>query len=680
MTASTHHLSHPKYRPDIDGLRAIAVLPVVAFHAFPSHLKGGFIGVDIFFVISGFLISTIIFNSLNSGVFSFSEFYTRRVKRIFPSLSVVLLACLLLGYFVLLPDELNQLGKHVFAGAGFMSNLVLLGESGYFDNSAETKPLLHLWSLGIEEQFYIFWPFLLWVSWKIRANLLYLTVILLVASFAANMWMVYNNTVAAYYSPLTRAWELLCGTLLSWYLIKKSAKGSDGSSSSSYTATVSNVSAVIGLGLLAFGFFFISKGLRFPGYWALIPVIGSALIIMAGPNAWFNRHVLSHKLLVWFGLLSFPLYLWHWPMLSFCRIMYTNPSWKLRVVAVICSVCLAWLTVRFVERPLRFGVKNSAINVGALSGVLSSLALVGVIFSYSSFTGDVQSKIGMRKGGEHAVGASLSWYRGQGDWLFLGNAYDNTVAKLKLAETPNQDEINKVKESLSNIAEAGYKYGVKTALIVGPNKSSIYPEHLPKSITPSPTRYSGFFLKELKGIPNLTVYDPTNDLLAAKNSEGILYWMTDTHWNMKGAFLAYAGFAKLFNIQVPSVKFKRGMEHRGDLIGISKLKNFPLHSQDNWDVVWHDKPEWVEKEIPNEQATSFGVTSLVTNKKVLSNQYVWVVGDSFSGALRQYFNATFKQVRYVGHWSDKLNSIPYELEKSEKKPDLVIVVRVERSF
>lgn len=170
------HLVHPKYRSDIDGLRAIAVLSVVAFHAFPGKIKGGFIGVDIFFVISGFLISTIIFSSLERDAFSFVDFYIRRIRRIFPALIVVLISCYVFGWFSLLDDEYKQFGQHVAAGAGFVSNLVLWHESGYFDVAAETKPLLHLWSLGIEEQFYIVWPLLLWAAWKKRFNFLSITV------------------------------------------------------------------------------------------------------------------------------------------------------------------------------------------------------------------------------------------------------------------------------------------------------------------------------------------------------------------------------------------------------------------------------------------------------------------------------------------------------------------------
>jgi len=177
----SNDLQHPKYRPDIDGLRGIAVLSVVASHAFPNKISGGFIGVDIFFVISGFLISTIIFNNLEKGTFSFYEFYARRIKRIYPALFVVLFACLIFGWFALLPEEYKQLGKHTAGGAGFIANFILWSEAGYFDNSAETKPLLHLWSLGIEEQFYIIWPFLLWFLWKKKFNLLTISVIILFA-------------------------------------------------------------------------------------------------------------------------------------------------------------------------------------------------------------------------------------------------------------------------------------------------------------------------------------------------------------------------------------------------------------------------------------------------------------------------------------------------------------------
>ena len=359
---------HPKYRPDIDGLRAIAVIAVVFFHAFPGWMHGGFIGVDVFFVLSGYLISTIIFENLDQGTFNFSEFYARRIKRIFPGLIIVLIACFIFAWFGLLSDEFKQLGKHIVAGSGFVSNLVLWNEAGYFDNSADTKPLLHLWSLGIEEQFYIVWPLLLWFAWKHKFNLLTITIVVAITSFILNTKGVKQDMVATFYSPQTRFWELLSGSLLAWVsLYKKNAfsevkhkvdvwlsriiysekQEADGK-------TLANVLASIGLLLLAYGFWRINKNLPFPGTWALIPVIATILLLAAGPHTWINRKLLSNKVAVWFGLISFPLYLWHWPLLSFARILTNEtPSYEFRVAVILISILLAWLTYRVVEVPIR---------------------------------------------------------------------------------------------------------------------------------------------------------------------------------------------------------------------------------------------------------------------------------------------------------------------------------------
>ena len=200
-----------KYRPDIDGLRAFAVLSVVLYHAFPQMVRGGFVGVDIFFVISGFLISKILFTEMTEHRFSFTIFYGRRIRRIFPALAVCLAAVLAYGFVALTPPELAQLGKHVFFGAGFLSNIVLWSESGYFDSAATYKPLLHLWSLGIEEQFYILWPALLWVVFRLKAKVGRLLAVLFLASFAINVALSITDISAAFYLPVSRFWELLAG-------------------------------------------------------------------------------------------------------------------------------------------------------------------------------------------------------------------------------------------------------------------------------------------------------------------------------------------------------------------------------------------------------------------------------------------------------------------------------------
>ena len=314
-----------------------------------------------------------------------------------------------------------------------------------------------------------------------------------------------------------------------------------------------------------------------------------------------------------------------------------------------------------------------------LAITLGGLGFAASKTSFSQSHGHEQL-IFKRAGFEHAFGSSLQWYRGKEDWLFLGNAYDASVAKLKLSAPPQAPEIASTRATFARLAKAGEASKTSVSLLIGPNKESIYPEYLPDKLVPSRQRYIDFYLDALKNVPNLTVYDPTEDLRQAKATQGALYWMTDTHWNNKGAFVAYSEFLKLLALPAPNVELQQGKTHAGDLIRISKLTDFPLHAQDNWDVVWKSKPDWQEIEIHGEQKTMLGQPTVVTNQKALSNKYVWVVGDSFTGALKQYFNATFKEVRYVGHWSQKLEGLPDELTRATRKPDMIVIVRVERSF
>jgi len=389
-----HSISHQKYRPDIDGLRAIAVLLVVGFHAFPEWINGGFVGVDIFFVISGFLISTIIFTSLNNGNFSFKTFYARRVKRIFPALLLVLIACFAFGWFVLLSEEYKQLGKHMSAGATFRSNFILWNEAGYFDNAAETKPLLHLWSLAIEEQFYIAWPLLLWFAWKKRIDPFTVCLFVIVVSFAVNASTINDRAIAAFYSPLSRFWELSCGSLLAYFKLRAPDRVFKANQNIeafrnrfSYGDRVNhdvtawpNIAAWLGIFLIVLAAWLLSSNSLFPGWWALLPTVGTCLILFAGPDGWFNRCVLSNGLLVKIGLISYPLYLWHWPMLAFARIIEVQiPAREVRIGAVLISVVLAWLTYRFIERPVRFGGYSRA-------KVITLCALMAIVGAFGYYT------------------------------------------------------------------------------------------------------------------------------------------------------------------------------------------------------------------------------------------------------------------------------------------------------
>jgi len=340
-------LTHPKYRPDIDGLRAIAVLSVVGFHAIPRTFHGGFLGVDIFFVISGFLISTIIFGNLEHGSFSFATFYARRIKRIFPALVTVLAACLAAGWFMLLADEYQQLGKHTAGAAAFIANFLFWRETGYFDTAAATKPLLHLWSLGIEEQYYLIWPLLVWAAWKSRSAIPPLMAALMAASLCWSLWQSFNDATADFYSPQTRFWELLAGSALAYAKLH---------GRKSLTCHNDAVSAA-GLVLIVVSIFALSSKRmpHFPGGWPLLPDLGAVLLIAAGEKAWANRKILSRQPLVWFGLISYPLYLWHWPLLVFARIWQDELNTWTSALLVLVAIALAWLTYAFVEKPIRWG-------------------------------------------------------------------------------------------------------------------------------------------------------------------------------------------------------------------------------------------------------------------------------------------------------------------------------------
>ncbi len=379
-------MSQIKYRPDIDGLRALAVGSVITFHAFPEFVRGGFVGVDIFFVISGYLISSILFTDLERSSFSFIDFYSRRIKRIFPALLFVLLSCLAFGSVVLLADEYRQFGKHAAAGAGFVSNITLWNEIGYFDNASDTKPLLHLWSLGVEEQFYIAWPLLLFLIWQKRMHFLMLVAILALASFSLSVFSLDGHADAAFYSPLCRFWELMTGSLLAYWHLHPPRRLQNQSSYSNILSIVNsarpawpswqNHSAILGLLLILIAIFWLNKHTPFPGWLALLPTSGAFLILAAGGDAWVNRVLLTNRVMVWIGLISYPLYLWHWPLLSFARIIGGEmPSETTRALLMTLGVFLASMTYWLIEKPIRFHTHGSKVIVT----LIISMGCVGFV-------------------------------------------------------------------------------------------------------------------------------------------------------------------------------------------------------------------------------------------------------------------------------------------------------------
>ncbi|RLQ22197.1 acyltransferase [Seongchinamella sediminis] len=329
------------YRPDIDGLRAFSIIAVVIYHAFPALLPGGFVGVDVFFVISGYLITGIIVDGQARGEFSALEFYRRRIQRIIPALLLVVTFCLVAGWWLLLPAEYTALGRQTAASAVFAPNILFWTEAGYFDTDSRLKPLLHLWSLGVEEQFYLLWPLLLLVGARLQLPILLLVLGLLGTSFCLNI-LVTGDRAASFFLPQFRAWELLLGALLA---IPGARAGS---------RPPGNGLALAGLVLLLAAVLLINRQAIFPGWWALLPTLGAALLILSAPGTAINR-LLASRPLVFIGKISFPLYLWHWPLLTFCRIMEQGePAAVIRLGAVLVSALLAWLSYRLVEQRLRY--------------------------------------------------------------------------------------------------------------------------------------------------------------------------------------------------------------------------------------------------------------------------------------------------------------------------------------
>ncbi|MDI1246517.1 MAG: acyltransferase family protein [Rhodoferax sp.] len=356
------------YRADIDGLRALAVLSVIGFHAFPEIFTGGFIGVDIFFVISGYLITGILLTESATQGIGFLAFYARRALRIFPALILVLGACLLTGWYTLLAEEYKQLGKHLAFGAAFVGNFSFWFEAGYFDRLSEAKPLLHLWSLGIEEQFYIVWPFVLWLILKNRRSGERIVIALALLSLIFASLMVFLDRTQAFYSPVTRAWELLAGAFLAF-------RRQGGACSP--CSRMQSFGPVAGLSLALVGGLYIQAVFPFPGLLALVPVISAMLLIGGNQGSWVNQRVLAHPLMVKIGLISYPLYLWHWPLLSFAFILEGGrPTPAIRLMLVAVSFLLAILTYQLLEKPLK-RTRRKYVVVIILVTLMTGLLLLG---------------------------------------------------------------------------------------------------------------------------------------------------------------------------------------------------------------------------------------------------------------------------------------------------------------
>ncbi|MCH6585108.1 MAG: acyltransferase, partial [Proteobacteria bacterium] len=373
------------YRREIDGLRALAVIPVIFFHAGFQAFSGGFIGVDVFFVISGYLITSIILTEKTSGKFTLTNFYERRARRILPALFFIMLVCLPFSWLWLLPSDLNDFSKSLIVVPIFSSNFLFVNQSGYFDTAIELKPLIHTWSLAVEEQYYLLFPifisFLWYKCWPWAARIIF--VVALISLIFSN-WGAHNYPTATFYLLPTRIWELFIGSLVALYLFNHNQNLLS-------ERKTSSVLGIVGLLLIVFSIITFDEGTPFPSFYALIPTIGTALIILFSSQNELVGKWLGNKLFVGLGLISYSAYLWHQPLFAFARIRsFSVPTTGLLLSLSLLAIFLAYLSWKYVEKPFRDKNKFSQKQIFIFS-LLGSLFFIGL-----GITGNINKGFGQR--------------------------------------------------------------------------------------------------------------------------------------------------------------------------------------------------------------------------------------------------------------------------------------------
>lgn len=438
------------YRREIDGLRAVAVLPVILFHAGFAPFAGGYVGVDIFFVISGYLITSILIADLEAGQFSLARFYERRARRILPALFFVILCCLPFAAAWMVPSQLKDFSQALVATSLFASNILFWVKTDYFAPAAEENPLLHTWSLAVEEQFYIIFPILLWLLWRTgRGQVFWVIVTLCVISLGFSEWAWRNSPSTNFYMITSRAWELGAGALCAFILGKRPLDGP--------TPPLHHALAALGLGLILFSIFVYDSDTPFPSLYALAPVGGTVLIILCASPGTLVGRFLSLRACVGIGLISYSTYLWHQPLFAFARIRSTDhiePA--LMLVLAAASLALGWFSWRYVERPFRHGggalPRRTGVFVASVVGIVAMMGIGGAGHVSEGFfelkTTDTQAMIlktarnSPKRGFCHTYRTQTgrrspepcTYHDGPARWAVLGNSHGVELA-YALADT-----------------------------------------------------------------------------------------------------------------------------------------------------------------------------------------------------------------------------------------------------
>jgi len=371
-------MNSANYRPEIDGLRAIAVLAVIFFHAGFKTFSGGFVGVDVFFVISGYLITLLLISESRSQSFSLLHFYDRRIRRILPALILVMFVCLPFAWVLMNPVELRQFLMSALSVATFSSNLFFMLKTAYFDLPSETNPLLHTWTLAVEEQYYILFPLLFIVVWKFNKKIMgLLFFVVALISLGLAQWALQKYAAISFYLLPTRAWEILIGSLLAIYV-------SNGKKPE-LSPFINNLGGLLGLLLIFYPIFFYNKNTPTPSIFILIPVLGASLILLCCSQATLLGKVLSNRLLVGIGLISYSLYLWHQPIFAFSRINALNePSYYTFLGLIIIALAISFLSWKFIEIPFRNAKQISSKKILYASAIASTFFIsVGILAFYT---------------------------------------------------------------------------------------------------------------------------------------------------------------------------------------------------------------------------------------------------------------------------------------------------------
>lgn len=675
------------YRSDIDGLRAVAVLSVIIYHLNNNWLPGGYIGVDIFFVISGYLITRTIYSEMINSQFNFKNFYQRRINRILPVFFLVIFVSLFFAWYILPPDEFEIYLKSVKSTTYFAENIFFAkNTSGYFDLTADNMPLLHTWSLAVEEQFYILLPVILIFLIKVHFNkkkVIFVLACIAFLSFLLAQISPYFFTLNKqnYYSLFTgRAGELLIGSIigilatskkLNIGLIKKEDKDN----------TINNTITIIGFLFTIVSLTVISNDFLFPSFITIIPVISVAIILYFYDENSIIYKLLSLRPLVFIGLLSYSLYLWHWPIISLYKqyVIIDELTTLLDFsFVIITTIVLSLFSYYLIETPCRKNKKSFKFSFCCYY-----LIPVLVIFTfyeiqkYTKFADTIfPERFNINKGN------AFRWVKGKDDFLFLGDKNEKIIRKLTLSIMPTEKQLRSSVKSFQNITDAAIKYNTKVVLLIAPDKARIYPQYLPDHIHLSNTRYIDFFISELEKNKNLIIYDSEKDLLqAAKEDDKFIYHRTDSHWNLKGAYVAFSGLLKQLGFKPVDVSFKLIDSKYGDIADMAgiKKKDIIFHNDDNFDVIYKE-PNATQCDYIGFTHISFGNNEDCVNPIAPIDKKVWVIGDSFSRALRGYFTATFKNVKFLGHWFEQIPNLPREIDESKEKPDIIVIIKIARSF